>query len=335
MPTEINRSRNLWKGSSLLMALGCQLGIVALTTLIVVLVPESREEPEFITHQTIYLPQRELEHRVAVSEFQQQASRPVMMDRLVTSALVPDSIPSLPTLPTSNFTPLQTSDFLTQDADALLADSGIMGAVSGLQGAGQVASFFGIETSQEKIVICFDVSLSVKNRAESVGVDFEVIRQETIRLIENFNNSTLFSMIQFVRNYEVFQTNLIPGNRNNQAAAVRWMQNRFVTTGQSASLRNAVREDPNGIESVLRAAFAMEPEVIFILSDGNFFRTPAGGGGVKTPHEDIRRLIDELQRGMPRPVVINFLSFQMHPNDQREWARIVRSTGGVMREMGR
>ena len=317
------------------MAVLCQIGIIAVTTLIVVLVPESREEPEFVAQQTIYLPQRELEHRVAVSEFQQQASRPVMMDRLVTSAMVPDSIPSLPTLPTSSFTPLQTSDFLTQDADALLADSGIMGAVSGIQGAGQVASFFGIETSQERIVICFDVSLSVKNRAEAVGVDFDMIRSETIQLIESFGSGTLFNMIQFVRNYEIFQSALIPGNRNNKAAAVNWMQNRFVTTGQSASLRNPVREDPNGIESVLRAAFAMEPEVIFILSDGNFFRTPAGGGGMKVPHEDIRRLIDELQRGMRRPVVINFLSFQMHPNDQREWQRIIRAHGGVLREMGR
>ncbi|MCH8474479.1 MAG: hypothetical protein LAT55_04540 [Opitutales bacterium] len=336
MPADIiQKSRQWWKGGSFLMAVIVQAGIVLIASLVIVLVPSDRTEPEFVSQKTVYLPQRQLDHTAAVSEFQQQASRPAMMERLTTSALVPDGVPELPTLPTSQMTSMEVSDFMASDAEALLAESGIMGALGGLEGAEQVASFFGVETTRQRIVICFDVSLSVVNRAERVGIPFSTIREEAIELIQGFGNNTLFNMIQFVRNYEVFQETLIPGAPENREIAANWMRNRFVTSGSSRDLRNAVRKDPNGIESVLRAAFAMEPEVIFIISDGNFFRTPPGGGNERVTYEEIGALIDDLQTGAPREVTLYFLGFEMSPENRRAMERIVGSYGGEVRQMGR
>ena len=94
------------RADTLAYAILVQFGLLLLTVFIVVLTPSSPEDPAFDGKNTVRLPQRELEHRVAVAEFQQMATSPLQIARLSTSALLPDGLPPMPDLPRSKFNPL-------------------------------------------------------------------------------------------------------------------------------------------------------------------------------------------------------------------------------------
>jgi hypothetical protein len=81
------------KFGPLALALIIQGGLLGLAVFVVVLVPEFREDPEFVTKKKIYLPQKELEHKVALAAFQNAASSPMQIERISTAALLPDALP--------------------------------------------------------------------------------------------------------------------------------------------------------------------------------------------------------------------------------------------------
>jgi hypothetical protein len=84
---------------------------------------------------------------------------------------------------------------------------------------------------------------------------------------------------------------------------------------------------------VLDAAFAMRPDVVFLISDGGMYQTyPANQ---KIPHEVIDDKIKELQKGTKDRVPIHFIGFEMRSDDQSAWSRMVRRTGGRLREIKR
>ncbi len=73
---------------------------------VTVLVTSFREEPAFTAPKTIYLPQRELEHQMAVTEFQNAAATPATIPALTTESLLAN-MPALPQIPNVDFTPVE------------------------------------------------------------------------------------------------------------------------------------------------------------------------------------------------------------------------------------
>jgi len=72
------------------LAIILQVGLLLIAVLVVVLVPEFKSDPEFVVRKKIYLPQKELEHKVALAEFQNAARSPMQLERISTQALLPD-----------------------------------------------------------------------------------------------------------------------------------------------------------------------------------------------------------------------------------------------------
>ena len=299
------------------------------TVFVVVFVPSVKTAPEFTARKTIYLPQRELDHRMAVAQLQEAAARPVLMDRLTTSALLPDALPSLPAFPQMDLVPVERESSLI-DAQGLLDRSGLVGALHGLKSETSRISILGVEDQAERFVIAVDISQSVVNSMQKSGVDIHSIREETEKLIGTLNSNTLFGLIQFSRQYDLFADYLVPATRANKAAALEWLRREFRTTGSSG--RGWIRRDPNGIQSVLHIAFSLEPDVILVISDASFQRDHPKKAYENVPWDELGRDVKRRQDSLARPARIHFIGFGVKEEHGREMRSLVRRNGGDYRE---
>jgi len=302
------------------------------STFLVVFAAVFREEPEFVAVKTIYLPQRELEHRMRLQEFQQAAAPPVMLQTLSTEALMPDALPPMPPLPRVEMG-MQHSDHFLGPANALLGQAGLLAGIGELATEASTIRFFGMEDQATRVVIAFDVSQSVKTKVERAGLSMTHVRDETARLIEGLNANTLFGFVQFSRNYDVFRPYLIAATLDNKAAAQAWLQSEFRTDGRSG--RGWSRGRPNGIQSVIQAIFSLDPapDLIILVSDGDFQRNTTDGRSEDVPWEAVTQDLRDLQDVLPTPARLSFVGFHMKPGDQSAVNRLVRRYHGRVREV--
>jgi len=316
----------------LVFALVAQGLLVLLTVFVVVIGPIFESEPEFTAKKTIYLPQRELEHRVSMAEMQQAAQPPKMLNRLSVDSLRPQAVPPLPPMPSMDFNPV-SMDAPLMSADALLGQAGLLGGIGGAGTETSEFSFFGLKGRATRIVICFDVSQSVKTKIERAGLTMEAVKSETAQLVRQLNANTLFGFIQFSRQYDLFRNYLVAATIPNKEAALQWLETEFRTDGKSAPSWR--RDEPNGIQSVLRAAFRLDPapDTVVIVSDGDFQRTPPQSGSEDVPWEELESDLETLQVGLLEPAKVHVVGFQMKQGDKSELRQIVRRYRGRVREV--
>jgi hypothetical protein len=265
-----------------------------------------------------------------VAEFQQAAAKPLPLEKLATSALLPPDLPALPTVPKMEFNPLENSEFLARDAQALLAQSGLSGAMAGLKTASSTAAFFGVEDSGERIVIIVNTSVSVRHKAQRRGVSWDRIQQEVTGVIDRLDGGTLFAIVQFSQGVRVFPDFLAPATAGNRAAARTWAQ---------ANLKGnpPVADDAAwfGHEAAFAAAFELEPDVIFLVTDGVLDRREVSGGRVSYPQISYETLLASLrgfQRGAARDVRIHVVGFELKPSDAAGMRALARAYRGQVRE---
>jgi len=308
----------------LALALFMQLGILVVATTVVVLVPEFKSDPEFVARKKIYLPQKELEHKVALAEFQNAASSPMQMERISTATFLPDSLPSLPNMPKSEFNPIERNSTALQ-GDALLGQSGVLGALRGLKTDSSSASLFGIEDHGQRILILFDNSATVWNKASAAGVSTDAFVRELAELIDGLNANTLFGLVPFAQQVGTFRDYMIAAGARNKQSAKLWVEANVRSNRKATQLKFA----ENGVQGALTVAFQMEPEVIFIVSDGDFQRgktEKVSGGDV--PWEDVERTLRGLVREYGVEPRIHFIGFQVEPEAAEAMEKITRRYKG-------
>jgi len=309
----------------LALAVIIQVGLLFLAVFVVVLVPEFKSDPEFVARKKIYLPQKELEHKVALAEFQNAASSPMQLERISTQALLPDSMPSLPDLPKSDFKPIERNPAAMQ-SDALLGQSGVLGALQGLQTESSSASLFGIEDSGQRILILFDNSSSVLNKAREAGVSTQRFVRELNTLINGFNANTLFGLVPFSRDVGAFRDYMVAAGMRNKRAATEWIASRIRTQSHQTNLPYAV----DGVQGAFSVAFQMEPDVIFLLSDGDFQRNLSKRGDV--PWDDVERTLRKLTREYGIEPRIHFIGFKVEEEDAEAMEKITRRYKGSFKK---
>ncbi len=241
-----------FKSGPLFLALILQALLLAGTGFVVVLVPRLSPEPEFVAKKTIYLPQRELEHRATLAELRKLSTPPALLSRLTADKLLPDSLPSLPQLPYMETNALR-SDLSPQLGESLLGRSGLLSGLEGFNMEVSQFSILGISDEAKRLVITFDISSSVVDNMARSDMDIQRVRDETGRAVDSLNANSLFALIQFSRRYDLFAEYLVAATKSNKMAAREWLRTEFKTTGSSG--RNWTLKDPNGIQSVLAAAF--------------------------------------------------------------------------------
>lgn len=316
-------------GGPLFYAIVAQALLLLLTAFIITSLPYEKQEPDFSAKKKIYLPQRELEHRMAVSEFQQAAKPPKLTERLTTSALLPDSIPAMPALPTMDFNPVMTEVSPLSDAQALLGQSGLLSAAQGLKTSASKVSLFGIDDTAERVVIMFDDGGSVLNKAKASGVPLETIKEQTIELIDSLNANTLFGIVNFVRRIGHFKPFLVPATKDNKALAKQWIEDRFSNSYKTATLDFTT----SGIQGAFEVAFQLDPDVIFLMSDADFQSNESTNPQSQVGWDDLSDTLEDLQEDRPEKARIHFIGFQVESDHEREMKRIVRRYGGKYNDM--
>lgn len=194
------------------------------------------------------------------------------------------------------------------------------------------SKFMGFKVEGKRIVLLFDLSKSVVNKAQASGMPLQKIMDQTDALISSLPPESRFSIVQFVRNYKPFQPDLVPATKENRDLAKGWMEVEWDETGMMPrNGKGVVAPEPNGFPAVLRAAYALKPDLIFVISDGSFER---GTGGVneKVPEKEFEELFKELvPEGAKIP--LNFVGFQMKKDDKSFWSKMTRRLGGDLKEI--
>lgn len=214
---------------------------------------------------------------------------------------------------------LPTGNMFAGSMDALT-----MGADADALPPPDPVTFLGENLSARRIVLLLDVSASVKTKMERAGVSMDQLRQEVLKFIDQLGPNHLFGIIQFTRNWQAFRKELLPATQVVRQEALQWINSQFRTSGTSG--RNWTSGSPNGIEGVLQAAFAMDPQIdeIFLVCDGDFQRTPPGGGGQDVPWEQLRQLTRDLQQQSLSEARLRVLCYYPPEDaipDIREWVR--------------
>lgn len=293
----------------------------------------------FTVHRDLKIPPKERENKMTMAEFDALTPKPTLNEKLASLQPTEFALPDLPEVPINQMLPLDPSSLVTDQVTSLVGTAGLGAGGEGAGGTGGTGdgfSFFGIEATGNRILLLFDVSGSVVNKAEKSGVPLSEIKAKTIELIENLGASSSFNLVQFTRNYNFFQDQLVPATDDNKAAARDWVVNEWTEEGMLSSASRDVTRNPEGLMTLLPKALSLEPDVVFLISDGSFqMADPEGKNsfGVDIEARAIDRLIKAHTEKTGIEVPINFIGFEMDEEDRRDLRRIFRRTGGTFREL--
>lgn len=303
-------------------------GIVA--TLVVVARYFIPPPAEFVVQKDIRLPAKDREHRMNMAAFDALTPKPSFSDKVLSARPADFALPDLPKIPLDQMLPLDPAEIVSDQVNSLVGAAGVgaggQGGGGGLGGMGTGFSFLGVQSNGRRILLLFDVSTSVTNKAAKSGMPLSKIKEETLALIDKLPASSRFGIIQFSQNYKIFRPELVPANDTNRTEVRDWVEKEWVETGTMPASRT-VTSNPEGVVGVLKRAATMQPDVIFLISDGSFQR------GIETiPWDDVDKAVKELPvDGAEVPV--HFIGFQMKPTDKREMGLISRKSGGKLREI--
>lgn len=295
------------------------------------------DPPQFVAPPVkLKIPPQTKQHRMNVAAHAALASKPTFKARLVSLRQTEFALPEAPEISIENMLVPDPSTIASSMVTGLASGAGAGGG-SGLVGAdgkglGSGINFMGIRADGRRIVLLFDVSQSVVNKAAASGMPLAKIKEETMKLIDGLPANSRFGIVQFVRNYKMFQEELVPATKPNRELAREWIENEWSETGSMPrNGRGVISPSPNGLPPILRRVFEMKPDVIFLITDGGLYR--GGRASEKVPHDEFEDLFEELKRSSVGRVPLHFIGFQMKPDDEKFWKRLAARQGGSLKKM--
>ncbi len=297
-----------------------------------------KDEPKFVAPPLpkIKIPPQTREHRVNLAAHQALAAKPTFQAKLVSLRPTAFALPDAPKVDIENLlTPdpsLIASPVITGLSGSIGAGTGFAQGGAGGQGLGKSINFMGIEASGTRVMLVFDVSASVVNKAESSGIPLSRIKQETLNLIDELPAESRFGIIQFVRNYKPFSAELLAATQPNRELARQWIENEWSESGMmSSGGKGVISPSPNGILPILKAVYELRPDVIFLLSDGSFQRT--GGPSSNVSEDEIDDLFKKLNASPSGKIPLYFVGFKMRDEDEDFWSKTARRQGGSLKAL--
>jgi HEAT repeat protein len=110
-------------------------------------------------------------------------------------------------------------------------------------------NYFGIPICAKRVVFVLDTSLSMR------GAAIESAKQALLKAIDSLPDSVAFGIVMFDGSATTWQPRLVPATRTNKGLASQAVIERGLRGGTVSS-------------AALNAAFELEPEAIYFLSDG-------------------------------------------------------------------
>lgn len=284
----------------------------------------------FEIKKDIRLPAKQREHKMNMAAFDAMTPKPTFNDKLQSLRPAPFALPELPKLPMDQMLPLDPSAIVSDQVSSLVGTAGLGGGgdgAGGLGGTGTGFSFMGIQSSGKNILLMFDISGSVANKAAASGMPISRIKDEAMTLISQLPSTSRFGIILFTQNYKIFREELVPATDVNRQAVKDWLESQWTEAG---TLGGGVT-NPKGFVGVAEAAGRLQPDVVFLVSDASF-QDRTSGSIQDIPWKSIEEAVESSLQGA-QPAKLNFIGFQMKSGDKREMQSIVRKTGGKLREI--
>jgi hypothetical protein len=293
-------------------------------------------EATFVAKKMVSIPPQILDPKMAAAELEAAAPRPALDEKMASLRETNFALPDIPQMPVD-----QVMDF---DPSAVISDSalGLGVGAGGGDGAGasggegeSALSFFGIQTQAKSVVIVFDVSLSVLNKAQKSGLPITKIQEETIRLIDALSINTRFNLVQFSRYYQPMAAEMQSPNEASKTMAKNWLEKEFRREGSlprsARGVKTPVAGQDNGICFVLEGVLSFKPDVVFLISDGSF---QSEFNQSQVPWSEVEDVIKNYEKSGGSSK-IHFIGFEMKPEDKKELRSLVRKTGGTIKELGK
>lgn len=246
------------------------------------------------------------------------------------------------TAPSGLFSPLAGSHMLNTGLTGTdLAATDSLQTIGDALSASQPVSFFGIEERAERYVILLDTSNSMFVRSRSgtrYVYDFGQVKEETCRLLQSFNANTLFNIIVYEGGAWAWQQDLQAASLPVRQSAQAWV--RAIGENPSLSIRDRKGLGPllqegggTRLDTALKLAFgSYDPEVVFIVTDGEINSIPGG----RITEESIVGLIRSLQAQQALPArihVVHFKTAQMREVELQTLRAIARQGKGRFTEI--
>ncbi len=178
---------------------------------------------------------------------------------------------------------------------------GLSRGMGGGKPGGTAMSFFGTKAKASSVVFVVDVSGSMISGEKSVKT-YGVLEKEIARVIRSLNAQSRFGIVVFSRDALRYKEELIRANNEEKERAMNWLRKLSPERGRDRNATEEEREFHHGTRADrgLDEAFAMKPDVIFFVSDGE----PTG----KRPTEILQQVI-EAQKPLESPVIINAVAY--------------------------
>ena len=281
----------------------------------------------FEVKKEIRIAAEEREHRMNMAEFDAAQPKPTFTDKMSSARPTEFALPDLPLMPVDAATTVDPSDIVSDQLSALAGAGAGSGTGSGGGGkGGSAVSFLGVPGTGQRVVLIFDVSGTVTSALEKSGVPMTVIKDKIAELLKSLSINTTFGIAQFSRQYAFFKTQLVPASDPNRAEAKAWLDQWFSTgRGLKSNTPNLVREKV-GFIGVLKEAFKLNPDLIYIVGDGSFQRGEQRGEFIE--FDEINSTLRELQKSLPQPATVNFIGVGMRDDNRKEIRRIISAQGG-------
>lgn len=302
-------------------------------------------EPEavFEVQPELRIPPQTPEHKLNMARHQAMAPKPTLKKRLVATRPSDIAMPELPEVEADQALALDPSAMPSLNAASLAgAAAGFGGAegITGGEGTGSGMSFFGIKDQARSVVIMIDVSASMFGRTGDLdystgklmrkGEDqsFQKVRDEAIALIDGLGLDAKFGIIRWSGSARLWKESLVPATDENKRLAKEHIQNEVdhATAGPRGGRPGGTRHD-----YALEALFELNPEVAYMLSDGNATRSLGRGSMEDIPERELLDIIEkaEEERGkIPKIHTIYYVTGADKREEERMLRRIASKTGG-------
>jgi len=260
--------------------------------------PPAQFKPPPPPPKTTKIEPRKLQHKIKIREQQQNSGRPRVSPRLTANRVSGISLPEIEVDPMAEpvKTNIQKNIGKNFSANGLGTGFGSGTGNSGLGLGTSTVTFFGLKGSGERIAFVIDLSRSMVEDEKGGLNGINVLKTELKKMVENLNDGTFFDLIFFDDNVDVFKPKLILANNGSKKEADTFITPYYADFGKellqnyadnkrewpsATRLRNYnmpllqasgkwVSGGPKNsqIDAPLVAAFQMQADTIFIISDG-------------------------------------------------------------------
>jgi len=294
----------------------------------------------FEVRKDLRIPPQEREHKMNMAEFDALTPKPALQEKLASLRPTDFALPELPAIPLDQMLPLDPSSLISDQVSSLVGAAGMGGGgagAGGLGGTGEGFSFFGIQSDARRVLLLFDVSNTTARKTREAGFPFDRIKEETLKLVDGMGLNSRFAVAMFARNFVFSSDELIAPTAENKEAVTEWVERYFFeptsTKGPFSSNPPRTVTGSPGFNKLMEAAFAKEPDAIFVISDGGFWEGSSSSpeGQRRIPYRDIERVIQELQKQTSGEVDIHFIGAGMDREDRNFMRRIISRHGGTGR----